>query len=150
MVVIAYVPVNLVVAGLLSALQLKCMPRWSMRQLMAGEMARPAEQRMTKGFEDFFVRLPVVFGLTCTTLDLFPSPPSHKIVVNGKECINFASFNFLGLLDNPRVKAAALASLKKYGVGTCGPRGFYGTFGMWVSLREVGESTCDFRRRQRS
>ncbi|XP_049624132.1 serine palmitoyltransferase 1-like [Suncus etruscus] len=55
-------------------------------------------------------------------------PPSHKIVVNGKKCVNFASFNFLGLLDNPRVKAAALTSLKKYGVGTCGPRGFYGTF----------------------
>ncbi|XP_011846589.1 PREDICTED: serine palmitoyltransferase 1 isoform X1 [Mandrillus leucophaeus] len=60
--------------------------------------------------------------------NIVSGPPSHKIVVNGKECINFASFNFLGLLDNPRVKAAALASLKKYGVGTCGPRGFYGTF----------------------
>ncbi|KAK2504263.1 hypothetical protein MC885_018898, partial [Smutsia gigantea] len=33
-------------------------------------------------------------------------PPSHNIVVNGKECINFASFNFLGLLDNPRVKVS--------------------------------------------
>ncbi|TRY83250.1 hypothetical protein DNTS_032516 [Danionella cerebrum] len=55
-------------------------------------------------------------------------PPSHKIIVNGKECINFASFNFLGLLDSERVKLKALASLKKYGVGTCGPRGFYGTF----------------------
>ncbi|XP_028387261.1 serine palmitoyltransferase 1-like [Phyllostomus discolor] len=64
--------------------------------------------------------------------NIVSGPPSHKIVVNGKECINFASFNFLGLLDNPRVKAAALASLKKYGVGTCGPRGFYGTFGMFL------------------
>lgn len=27
------------------------------------------------------------------------------------------------------LKSAAQASLKKYGVGTCGPRGFYGTFG---------------------
>ncbi|KAM9642615.1 serine palmitoyltransferase 1 isoform 3-T3 [Trichechus inunguis] len=60
--------------------------------------------------------------------NIVSGPPSHNIVVNGKECINFASFNFLGLLDNPRLKAAALASLKKYGVGTCGPRGFYGTF----------------------
>lgn len=34
----------------------------------------------------------------------FCRPPSHKIIVNGKECINFASFNFLGLLDNERVK----------------------------------------------
>ena len=31
-------------------------------------------------------------------------PPSHKIIINGKECTNFASFNFLGLLDNERVK----------------------------------------------
>ncbi|XP_022368261.1 serine palmitoyltransferase 1-like [Enhydra lutris kenyoni] len=63
-------------------------------------------------------------------------PPSHNIVVNGKKCVNFASFNFLGLLDNARVKAAALASLKKYGVGTCGPRGFYGTFDVHLDLED--------------
>uniref|UniRef100_A0A3Q1BSA4 Serine palmitoyltransferase 1 n=1 Tax=Amphiprion ocellaris TaxID=80972 RepID=A0A3Q1BSA4_AMPOC len=61
-------------------------------------------------------------------------PPSHKIVIDGKECINFASFNFLGLLDNKRVKQKALASLMKYGVGTCGPRGFYGTFDVHLEL----------------
>ncbi|XP_048876256.1 serine palmitoyltransferase 1 [Brienomyrus brachyistius] len=63
-------------------------------------------------------------------------PPSHKIIVNGKECINFASFNFLGLLDNERVKKQALLSLKKYGVGTCGPRGFYGTFDVHLELED--------------
>uniref|UniRef100_A0A8C1H3A3 Serine palmitoyltransferase long chain base subunit 1 n=1 Tax=Cyprinus carpio carpio TaxID=630221 RepID=A0A8C1H3A3_CYPCA len=61
--------------------------------------------------------------------DVVTGPPSHKIIVNGKECVNFASFNFLGLLESERVKLKALSSLKKYGVGTCGPRGFYGTFG---------------------
>ncbi|XP_019569438.2 serine palmitoyltransferase 1 isoform X3 [Rhinolophus sinicus] len=68
--------------------------------------------------------------------NIVSGPPSHNIVVNGKECVNFASFNFLGLLDNPRVKAAALASLKKYGVGTCGPRGFYGTFDVHLDLED--------------
>ncbi|XP_033019956.1 serine palmitoyltransferase 1 [Lacerta agilis] len=63
-------------------------------------------------------------------------PPIHNIVVNGKECINFASFNFLGLLDNERVKNAAQKSLTKYGVGTCGPRGFYGTFDVHLELEE--------------
>uniref|UniRef100_A0ABI7WXG3 Serine palmitoyltransferase 1 n=1 Tax=Felis catus TaxID=9685 RepID=A0ABI7WXG3_FELCA len=63
-------------------------------------------------------------------------PPSHNIVVNGKKCVNFASFNFLGLLDDPRVKAAALVSLRKYGVGTCGPRGFYGTFDVHLDLED--------------
>ncbi|EPY87540.1 hypothetical protein CB1_000238012, partial [Camelus ferus] len=73
--------------------------------------------------------------------NIVSGPPSHNIVVNGKECVNFASFNFLGLLDNPRVKAAALASLKKYGVGTCGPRGFYGTFALLVTVvQEPGSS----------
>ncbi|KAM4532050.1 serine palmitoyltransferase 1 isoform 2-T2 [Fundulus diaphanus] len=66
--------------------------------------------------------------------DVVSGPPSHKIIVNGKECINFASFNFLGLLDNERVKEKALMSLKKYGVGTCGPRGFYGTFDVHLEL----------------
>lgn len=68
------------------------------------------------------------------TYDVVTGPPSHKIVINGKECINFASFNFLGLLDNNRVKEKALASLRKYGVGTCGPRGFYGTFDVHLEL----------------
>uniref|UniRef100_A0A8C7BAJ0 Serine palmitoyltransferase 1 n=1 Tax=Neovison vison TaxID=452646 RepID=A0A8C7BAJ0_NEOVI len=68
--------------------------------------------------------------------NIVSGPPSHNIVVNGKKCVNFASFNFLGLLDNARVKAAALASLKKYGVGTCGPRGFYGTFDVHLDLED--------------
>ncbi|XP_049594456.1 serine palmitoyltransferase 1 isoform X2 [Syngnathus scovelli] len=68
------------------------------------------------------------------TYDVVTGPPSHKIIINGKECINFASFNFLGLLDNERVKQKALSSLKKYGVGTCGPRGFYGTFDVHLEL----------------
>ncbi|KAJ8392741.1 hypothetical protein AAFF_G00072250 [Aldrovandia affinis] len=68
--------------------------------------------------------------------DIVTGPPSHKIIVNGKECFNFASFNFLGLLDNERVKKQALASLKKYGVGTCGPRGFYGTFDVHLELED--------------
>uniref|UniRef100_A0A9J7ZWE3 Serine palmitoyltransferase 1 n=1 Tax=Cyprinus carpio carpio TaxID=630221 RepID=A0A9J7ZWE3_CYPCA len=68
--------------------------------------------------------------------DVVTGPPSHKIIVNGKECINFASFNFLGLLDSERVKLKALLSLKKYGVGTCGPRGFYGTFDVHLELEE--------------
>ncbi|XP_044102937.1 LOW QUALITY PROTEIN: serine palmitoyltransferase 1-like [Neovison vison] len=62
--------------------------------------------------------------------------PSHNIVVNGKKCVNFASFNFLGLLDNTHVKVAALASLKKYSMGTCGPRGFYGTFDVHLDLED--------------
>lgn len=32
------------------------------------------------------------------------------MIVNGKECINFASFNFLGLFDNARVKVCTIVN----------------------------------------
>ncbi|XP_029474677.1 serine palmitoyltransferase 1 [Rhinatrema bivittatum] len=79
---------------------------------------------------------PVAKDHPALNYNIVSGPPSHKIVVNGKECVNFASFNFLGLLDNERVKSVALASLKKYGVGTCGPRGFYGTFDVHLELED--------------
>lgn len=36
------------------------------------------------------------------------------MIVNGKECINFASFNFLGLLNNARVK---VCTIENAGIG---------------------------------
>ena len=50
--------------------------------------------------------------------------------VNGYSCLNFASMNFLGLTENSRIEKAASACIRKYGVGSCGPRAFYGTVGM--------------------
>ncbi|KAK6918109.1 Aminotransferase, class I/classII [Dillenia turbinata] len=48
-------------------------------------------------------------------------------VVEGKEVINFASANYLGLIGHQKILDSCTASLEKYGVGSCGPRGFYGT-----------------------
>lgn len=58
---------------------------------------------------------------------------SH-ITVDGRECINLATFNFLGLLENSSVKEVAAKSIGKYGVGSCGPRGFYGTVDVHLEL----------------
>lgn len=43
--------------------------------------------------------------------------------------INLASANFSGMVGNERVRDRAIECLKRYGVGSCGPPGFYGTFG---------------------
>lgn len=43
--------------------------------------------------------------------------------------VNFASFNFLGLLNSDKIREKSIAALRNYGVGTCGPPGFYGTVG---------------------
>jgi serine palmitoyltransferase len=65
--------------------------------------------------------LPVIAG---------PTGPKVKLVSNpNKTVINFASYNFTGLAEHEKLKEAALDTLRKYGVGTCGPSGFYGTIG---------------------
>lgn len=51
------------------------------------------------------------------------------VTVDGKVCLNAATHNYLGLLEHPDLEEAAIRCLKKYGVGSCGPRGFYGTVG---------------------
>jgi serine palmitoyltransferase len=48
--------------------------------------------------------------------------------IEGRKVIDMASFGFLGLSSNPKVIEAAKQGVIKYGVGSCGPRGFYGTF----------------------
>jgi serine palmitoyltransferase len=44
--------------------------------------------------------------------------------------LNLASYNFTGLAGNENIKERAIEALRKYGVGSCGPPGFYGTIGM--------------------
>ncbi|XP_078656406.1 serine palmitoyltransferase 1-like [Branchiostoma floridae x Branchiostoma belcheri] len=59
-----------------------------------------------------------------------------KVVVDGKECLNLATLNFLGMLGNKRIEKAANSALYKYGVGSCGPRGFYGTVDVHLDLED--------------
>ena len=53
---------------------------------------------------------------------------------SSQECVNAASLNFLGMAENKRVEKVALESISKYGVGSCGPRGFYGTVDVHLEL----------------
>ncbi|CAI7868653.1 unnamed protein product [Closterium sp. NIES-53] len=57
-------------------------------------------------------------------------------VADGRKMLNLASMNFLGLIGNTHVQEAATAALHKYGVGSCGPRGFYGTIDVHLDLEE--------------
>ncbi|KAJ7949872.1 long chain base biosynthesis protein 1 [Quillaja saponaria] len=47
--------------------------------------------------------------------------------INGKEVVNFAAANYLGLIGHRKLLESCSSALEKYGVGSCGPRGFYGT-----------------------
>lgn len=59
-----------------------------------------------------------------------------KILIHNQECINFGSENFLNLVKNEKITEEAIATIRKYGVGSCGPRGFYGTVDVHLDLEE--------------
>lgn len=54
--------------------------------------------------------------------------------VGGQRLIDVSSFGFLGLSSHRAVKDAAKDAVRKYGVGSCGPRGFYGTMDVHLQL----------------
>nr|CAD7259610.1 unnamed protein product [Timema shepardi] len=58
------------------------------------------------------------------------------IEVDGQPCLNMATHNYLGLQGNDDIEESAIKTLKKYGVGSCGPRGFYGTVDVHLDLEE--------------
>ncbi len=48
--------------------------------------------------------------------------------------LDFSAFDFLGLRSDSAPRAAARAAIARYGVGSCGPRGFYGTIDVHLEL----------------
>lgn len=64
------------------------------------------------------------------------SETGTQVVADGRRALNMASFNFLGIAGDEGVRRAAHATIAKYGVGSCGPRGFYGTIDVHLQLEE--------------
>ncbi|KAG8956945.1 serine palmitoyltransferase component, partial [Tulasnella sp. 419] len=71
--------------------------------------------------------LPVISG---------PAGPKPKLLNTGKTVLNLASYNFTGLQNNETIKERAIETLRKYGLGSCGPPGFYGTIDVHVQLEK--------------
>jgi len=62
-----------------------------------------------------------------------PNGPRPKLMNNnGETVLNLASLNFTGLAGNELIKQRAIKTLRKYGLGSCGPPGFYGTIGRCI------------------
>lgn len=64
------------------------------------------------------------------------SPVGPEMVVNGKKVLNFCSNNYLGLADHPKLKMAAIAAIKKFGVGPAAVRTIAGTTSLHKKLEE--------------
>ncbi|CAF9920186.1 MAG: serine palmitoyltransferase component [Heterodermia speciosa] len=82
-------------------------------------------------------RIPVIVG---------PTGPKTKLS-SGRTVTNLASFNFYNLIGNETLKEKAIQTLRTYGVGPCGPPGFYGTQDVHMKTESdiaayLGASAC--------
>eukprot|EP00672_Neobodo_designis_P018063 CAMPEP_0174849118 /NCGR_PEP_ID=MMETSP1114-20130205/13906_1 /TAXON_ID=312471 /ORGANISM="Neobodo designis, Strain CCAP 1951/1" /LENGTH=492 /DNA_ID=CAMNT_0016083429 /DNA_START=38 /DNA_END=1516 /DNA_ORIENTATION=+ len=55
---------------------------------------------------------------------------------SGQEVLNLSSFDFLAYATAPNVIEAAQETIVRYGCGSCGPRGFYGSLKPHIDLEE--------------
>lgn len=64
------------------------------------------------------------------------SAQDPEVVSGGRRMIMLGSNNYLGLTNDPRVKEAAIAAIRKYGSGCAGSRFLNGTIDLHVRLEE--------------
>ena len=63
-------------------------------------------------------------------------PPAAHVVADGKRVLNLVSTNFLGFAGDKSVNEACKKTIVKYGCGSAGPRGFYGTIDVHLELEK--------------
>ena len=70
------------------------------------------------------------------SLRILEDEQAPECTYDGKRVINIASNNYLGLTTHPRLREAAMAALKKYGVGSGAVRTVAGTMKIHMELEE--------------
>lgn len=82
-----------------------------------------------------FADIPVVSTMNGRTMEVILPGGGDKPPIN-VWVSNFATNDFLGMSVSEPVKTASKQALAKYGCGSCGPRGFYGTIDVHLQLEE--------------
>jgi len=73
---------------------------------------------------------------TYQRLRILESESAAESRFDGKDVINLASNNYLGLTTHPKLREAALEAVKKYGVGSGAVRTISGTMTLHIQLEE--------------
>ncbi|KAI7869466.1 pyridoxal phosphate-dependent transferase [Spinellus fusiger] len=80
------------------------------------------------------------FNLDTTPLIVGPQSAKAKVYGHTKPLLNLATTNYLNLVASEHIANKAIATLRSYGVGSCGPPGFYGTIDVHMDLeRDIAQ-----------
>lgn len=74
----------------------------------------------------------------CPARQILQDTPTSTMQLLGMDdrVLNFGTVDFLGLGARPEIKSSITRALKKYGCGSCGPRGFYGSIDVHEQLEK--------------
>ncbi len=67
---------------------------------------------------------------------ILETPAGGRVRMNGKEVVNLASNNYLGLANHPKVRQAALDAIERWGVGAGAVRWIGGTMSVHEELEQ--------------
>src|SRR5579862_7224797 len=73
---------------------------------------------------------------TYQRLRILESESAAESRFDGKQVINLASNNYLGLTTHPKLRDAALDAVRKFGVGSGAVRTISGTMSLHIKLEE--------------
>lgn len=80
------------------------------------------------------------FNLKKTPVIIGAQSVKPKVAGYAKSLMNLATSNYLNLLAAEEIREKAITTLRGYGVGSCGPPGFYGTIDVHMDLeRDIAE-----------
>ncbi|MES2460916.1 MAG: aminotransferase class I/II-fold pyridoxal phosphate-dependent enzyme, partial [Armatimonadota bacterium] len=65
------------------------------------------------------------------------SAPGGRVRIEGREMINLSSNNYLGLANDPRLKAAAIRAIEEYGAGAGAVRPIIGNLAIHNELEQA-------------
>lgn len=106
----------------------------------------PADSAASKQRQIALARQPAAAAATARPTAAYRASPSlHGPQSTGRRgchcaaCSCMQAVALIAAALNPRSQAAARSTVERYGVGSCGPRGFYGTFDVHL---QVGEHFC--------
>ncbi len=114
----------------IAPLRLPATLRFTIEAMSTVPSTRPQLAHLTAQLEDFRQR-GTFFKLR--VLDDAQAPVCHY---DGKQVINLASNNYLGLCNHPKLEEAAIAAIRKYGVGSGAVRTIAGTMRLHMELEE--------------
>ncbi|KAF4579674.1 serine palmitoyltransferase component [Pleurotus pulmonarius] len=97
-------------------------------ELVAEWTPEPLTPQLTATEKSDLAAVPIIAG---------PNGAKPKVTKMAKPVLNLASYNFTGLAGNEHITSRAIETLRRYGLGSCGPSGFYGTIDVHTKFEET-------------